>query len=353
MTESSDPINTSARKSSRTGSGRDQDGARKTSRGSGLLIVLVLLLGAMGVAAAWPDFKPYAGILINRLGSVSPSESMARPAPSPQPAVDRLGMIEAALASNTLRQDLIERRLVAIEAQLSAVQTQRIREDMEPLRPPVASSALTSRPGEAVSRELLNGENAPQGKVSPGERKEPPARRLAERLSKGTLFLMAIRQLREAVDRGTPFETEYNVVHTLGGERVADFLPFLGPHMATGIPTRAMLTDRFHALAIAARKAATQSTDNWLEGRVVQFLASAIVVRRSDGDGAIAAIRRAERMLAEGDFTGCVEATKSAQGPGATVLLPWLQAAMARVNADRVLSEALSTAIAYANESGE
>jgi hypothetical protein len=332
---------------------------KESGRGSGLVVLLALLVLAMGVAAAWPDIRPYAEPLLGRLAAWALPDALTR-APQPQqPAAGRLEMIESSLALSARRQETVERHLAALEAHLQAALSRKDRDDVGTPQPtPVSTPALaprTVRTNETSLRDPSGAEGSTAERAAPGEKRDPQTRRQADRRPSGALLLLAIRQLRDAVNRGTPFETEYQVVHALGGERFADGLPFLEPHRSVGIPTRALLTDRFAPIAGPARNTANRAAGNWLEERFGQFLASAIVIRRTDGGGddSNAAIKRAERMLAQGDFIGGVDALKSVQGPAASILMPWLQAAMARANADRVLSEILSTAIAIASEGGD
>jgi hypothetical protein len=191
--------------------------------------------------------------------------------------------------------------------------------------------------------------------VAGGDKSGEPQRSHGELGSKGSLLLLAVRQLREAVDRGTPFETELQTVRTLGGSRFNYALDPLLQLAQAGIPTRALLTERFKPNASAAIAAGSQSGNNWLEGRVSQLFSSVITVRRKDssGDGSVEAIRRAEKLLADGDLIGCSEALNLVHGPAAAAIRPWMQAARTRINVDKTLSEILSLSIVTASENSE
>jgi hypothetical protein len=312
--------------------------------------LLVLLVLALGAAASWQDLRPYA-LPVMKWVQASFSATLTKqrdqvPAPAMAAApADATLMLEQALVDASLRLELAERRLAAIEAQLRQTAGLRAKEEVDPPRA-VNPPALTGRADTAPESGAM---------IKAEERAEAKKRPAAERGAKGSLMLLSMRQLREAVDRGTPFETEFNVVQSLGGEWIGDSLALLAPYASTGIPTRAVLVEKFKPIAAAAMSAETQAGGNWLEGRVSQILSSAIVVRKIDagGGGAGAALKQAERVLAEGDFNGGVDALRSLQGAAAGVVMPWLQAAMTRVNADRALSELTSAAIALAHESGE
>ncbi|MBF0268811.1 MAG: hypothetical protein HQL44_09475 [Alphaproteobacteria bacterium] len=262
-------------------------------------------------------------------------------------------MLEAALSSAAIRLEQAEQRLALVEAQLRQATRQRTQEDSKELPPKPLAALAPALPADKAFQ--AGGAEMPANVASPAEKPDDLRKRQGERVARGSLLLLAARQLRESVDRGTPFETELQVARSLGPSKFANALEFLAPLSQTGIPTRAVLMERYKPSASAALAANSQLGSNWLEGRVSQIFSSAITVRRTDGsgDGNGDALRRAEKLMAEGDLIGCVDALRLLQGPAANAMLPWMQAAVTRINADRALSEILSAAITAANESGD
>ncbi len=302
-----------------------------------ILIFLVLLL--MGGAAAWTEIRPYAEPVLTWLSSSNVSFAKQSATVQSQTLSDRAAMLEITLSSTAARLELAERRLAAVEAQL------------------MQTSILAAKPRDTAPQEVVTNEALPPVNpvVAVGEKSGEPQRSHGELGSKGSLLLLAVRQLREAVDRGTPFETELQTVRTLGGSRFNHALDPLLQLAQAGIPTRALLTERFKPNASAAIAAGSQSGNNWLEGRVSQLFSSVITVRRKDssGDGSVEAIRRAEKLLADGDLIGCSEALNLVHGPAAAAIRPWMQAARTRINVDKTLSEILSLSIVTASENSE
>jgi hypothetical protein len=351
MTENVDHMAGPARPSPRTGATRGRPDGKRQGGGFGRIAIFVIILLLLGAAASWRELRPYVAPVVNWISAhyAAPEAKPRDQAPSVSTVpADNAAMLEQALASAAIRLELVERRLAAVEAHIRQQASLRAKDE------PDLAKHITP-PANALRGEVPSENGAAGNPASAEDKAETKKRRNSERSPKGALMLMSARQLREAVDRGTPFETEFQVVQTLGGEWIGDTLTLLAPHAAIGIPTRAVLAEKFKPLAAQALSAQTQAGGNWLEGRVSQILSSAIVVRKIDtaGDGGAAAIRRSERLLAEGDFNGGVDALRSLQGASAGILTPWLQAALARSNADRALSEVISTAIAMANESGE
>ncbi|CAA6606513.1 Putative membrane protein involved in heme biosynthesis. Conserved among Magnestospirilla in the MAI [Rhodospirillaceae bacterium LM-1] len=352
MTETVDQIASSPNQASRADSQRGGRARKQSGGGTGRLVLIVLFLMLMGGAAAWTEVRPYAEPLLDWLPASS--LSLARPAqtlPPPEASFDRAAMLEAALSSAAIRLEQAEQRLALVETQLRQATQQRAHEDGKELPPkslptPAPASDKTQQSSEAA---------LPANPATLAERPEDLRKKQGERVAKGSLVLLAVRQLRETVDRGTPFETELQVARSLGPGKFANALEFLAPLAQTGIPTSAVLMERYKPSASAALAANSQLGSNWLEGRVSQFFSSAITVRRTDGSGDDngTALRRAEKLMADGDLIGCVDALRLLQGPAANAMLPWMQAAVSRINADRALSEILSAAITVANESGD
>ena len=176
---------------------------------------------------------------------------------------------------------------------------------------------------------------------------EADLKRLAEadRTRKGDALLLAVGQLREAAAGTRPFDAELELVlKAAGGDAVigeaAKPLAALAP---TGIPTRAALKARFPTLAARAAQADLASEEgDWLNRTAARF-SRVVTVRRvgegaEEGEGALAAIARAENRLAAGDLGAAAAALEALDGAPASVFGEWRAAAKARAAADAAIA---------------
>ena len=187
-------------------------------------------------------------------------------------------------------------------------------------------------------------------------------RHLTEQKDRSPLFLLSIGHLREAVDRGTPFEGElHSCAAILGAAAVAGSaadpstvqrLEVLQPYAGQGIETRMSLAVRFPEVAEQALRNVAVAESSPLVGRALRWMGSFISVRRAEGAGDVlsgtapAAILRAKRLLAAGDLNAAIVTLQPVAGQGGDDLDHWLQAATARLQADTALSELSSAALA-------
>jgi len=126
----------------------------------------------------------------------------------------------------------------------------------------------------------------------------------------GQAILLGAGQLRDAVDRGGPFETELQTVITLSGDTAKESLDVL----ATRLPQQASqrvrrLSTTFPALADEIQRAFAGSPRRW-------FLAPDLVPARhrhhhssridGKGDGTEALLGRAEQDIRQGDLAAAV-----------------------------------------------
>ncbi len=170
-------------------------------------------------------------------------------------------------------------------------------------------------------------------------------------------WLLAITQLRDAVDRGTPFTAELHAARALAvaedaaivDQAVTGFIPYA----ATGLPTNSALTTRFEKLhSTIARVAPSPEGDSWL-ARVLQRLQGAITIRRTDGstaaagdeDGTLIVMAKASTALNAGDFWGAIRVMESLRGKPAEVASGWMTFARARAAADEALSRLTAHAL--------
>lgn len=179
------------------------------------------------------------------------------------------------------------------------------------------------------------------------EQAEQAVRAVAGQRQTSEALLLAVGQLKNAVDRGDAYTTELKVARRLAAPENAVRFDLLSESAAAGLPTRASLAGSFPAMADAALRAesAPQSQDLW--SRMLRRLQSFVTIRHlaTDGADSAAILARAEAALNQGDLAQTITEMKTLQGPAATAAADWLGAAERRLDADRTLSELTATAI--------
>lgn len=175
---------------------------------------------------------------------------------------------------------------------------------------------------------------------------------------RGAASAIALAGLRRIIDRGQPFQAELAAFSSLvHGDPVVSVLK---PHARTGLRTRARLLAGFRSAAEASRKAAgdtSRAPD--LTGVILSRLHKVVQVKRAgdggdagDGGGAGAVAARMGEAVGAGDLDGAV-----ARGAEASEALPvplktWIDAATARLAADRAMGEAEARMLAALARSG-
>ena len=317
------------------------------TRGSGVLSVVFVGLALLGGVAAWPTLQPifsklHLGILTagpegQAVNVPAPSASAASDQASYQP-VSKADRLEAAVMSLSVRQDVVERRLVKAEEGLRAVaegggqtgDAQKVAQDLGQLRQEI----------EALQHAAAN------------------VRHLKDRMP---LFLLALGQLREAVDRGTPYEDQLRAVAALavaaGGANGAvspammQRLDTLQTYAAQGVESRVALALRFNDVSSQALREVGIASSPPMIGRLLRWIGSAVLVRRADEPGdvlsgaASSSIIRAGHLLTAGDVNAAVKQLQPVAEQGGEALDAWLKAASGRVAVDDALSELSAAAL--------
>ena len=180
---------------------------------------------------------------------------------------------------------------------------------------------------------------------------EAASREAAARRGSAQALLLAIGQLREAVNRGDPFAAELRAVAAvLGNDDAAADIGALARHGQRGIPTRTVLTSAFESLGGRIIRADLGPEEPGLWRQTVQRLASLVTVRRTEGDaagGSAAAVTaRAEQKLGAGDLAGAVAELGALEGSALEAAAPWMADAQARLTADKALSGLTARAVA-------
>ncbi|MBV9967105.1 MAG: hypothetical protein JO008_15565 [Alphaproteobacteria bacterium] len=278
---------------------------------------------------------------------------------SPEPALaDRLAQVEAVERDNQQKANQaiaaaqknvgdinaqIERRIAALESKSAASPA-----DIAELRQQV--KALESRPTPSPPdlddiRQQLQQLAAATGdlknRVAAVEKNEP-AQGTTDPTD--TALLLAVLQMREAIETARPFVVEYDALAALAKSRpeIAAAAAPLADAAKSGVASRAVLIERLRAVASAITAAkASPAPDDW-GGRAWAQLRGLVTIRRVDGAGQSApeaAVGTAERSLAAGDLTGAVAALDALTGPAAEAARPWLQMARQRLAVETALHQ--------------
>lgn len=329
--------------------------------GGSRMAVLFLALVVVGAAAAWPWLQPRLAVISGFFASgqgeraVQANGGVRVPGPA-----ERVDLLEASLAQVMGRLDYVERRL----AQLEGESLKRAAEQRKEPAPAGADPAQLAKLAEDVARmkadlaavNKLSGEDGGASKLSGAiDKAEAAFRRFAERRDRAPLFLAALGQLREAVDRGTPYQPELQAAVVLADKAQTAKLAVVGGGAIGGVVTRSGLTESFRLTASAVRRQGATPGFEWVPPTFRRWLASAVTVRRADGSelGFEGALSSAGRLLAGGDLAGAVGVLKAVEGSPAEALGPWLEAAEMRLSVDAALSDLSAAAIASSSLSRE
>ncbi|MBL8708549.1 MAG: uroporphyrinogen-III synthase [Rhodospirillaceae bacterium] len=161
-------------------------------------------------------------------------------------------------------------------------------------------------------------------------------------------LVLMVGQLRASLGTDKPFEAELAALEDLAradgdlAARMAPILDPLRPSAAAGVPTLTQLQAELPATAIAqaatadAAGAAIGAEANWLQ-QTLNRLSELITVRPVGdvaGEGALAALARAEARLAAGNLADAVAEIDTLSGQAADIAAPWRARASARLAAD-------------------
>ena len=183
---------------------------------------------------------------------------------------------------------------------------------------------------------------------------EADLKRLSEsgRTRKGDALLLAVGQLREAASGSRPFDVELQLVlkAATGEAGIGEAAGPLAAFSREGVPTRAALKAQFPELAAKAAQAALAPEEGgWLNRTAARF-SRVVTVRRvgegaERGEGALAAIARAENRLAAGDLAAAAAALEELEGAPGKVFGEWREGAGARATIDVAIARLSRRAI--------
>ena len=169
--------------------------------------------------------------------------------------------------------------------------------------------------------------------------------------STDTGLLLALLQIRDAVETARPFATEYDALTALARNRpeIGEAAASLSEAAKSGVATRAVLAKRLHEVAAGIASAAPSASDADWGSEALARLRGLVTIRRVGGagqSGSEAAVSAAESNLAAGDLAGAISALDRLSGAPAEAARPWLQMARQRLAVENALRrvEALLTA---------
>jgi hypothetical protein len=301
-----------------------------------------LLLVAAVVASApfWAPLLPWAPAL--ERAEATPAGPIAAPAPpqqvnqpqAPPQSPPPRSPLEAAAADPALQQ--LDRRVGALEARPTAPAS-----DIADIRREVARLAGSAADLDARVAAIDKAQSA-QAAVDATD----------------MALVLALLQIRGALEVGRPFAAEYEALAALARTRpeVAAAAAPLAEPAKTGLATRAVLANRLREVAGAIATATvpentsagapanpTEAAPDWA-GQALMRLRGLVTIRRIDdagqsrpGGGPDPLVNAAELALAGGDLEGALAALDRLTGAAAETARPWLRMAKERVAVDAAL----------------
>jgi hypothetical protein len=156
----------------------------------------------------------------------------------------------------------------------------------------------------------------------------------------GAIMMLALLQMREAIDEARPFPAEYATFKALAA-RDPDLTAAAEPladAARDGVASRAVLRQRLADLAAGMTTAKPMATKSkWWE-QALERLRGLVTIRQIDDRGKPGPIDAAQSVLAQGDLAGAVAALEQLTGASAEAAQPWLRMARRRLAAEAALT---------------
>ncbi len=212
----------------------------------------------------------------------------------------------------------------------------------------VEARSASRAAGEAAQFEKLRQELAQIGSISTDLADRLPAieRRLGATGAAArtdAALLAGLLQMRDAVEAGRPFATEYDAFIARAHDQpdlIAAAQPLARPAQA-GVADSAVLSKRLGELSGRVAPAAAPAVGSDLGTQTLTWLRSLVTIRRIDAaaqTGSEPAMRVAEVALARGDLSGAVSALDTLSGSNSGPTQSWLQMAQQRLAAEAALA---------------
>jgi len=351
----------------------------KPSRGSAFLPGLVLgILLAVAVAAGTIYTRSYWSPLVGEAaspqgetGAAVLAEVDARLAalqaklPAEMPAdnsaalsslSERLSTLEAALSQGAGQDPGTRAALDSVSAQLArmtdriAALEQELEAELASLRSIAGapSAEITSRLGSEAARlnAMLQTQSELATRLTAAEEglNAAATSREAAPGSRETLMLLAMLQLRDALQGSGPYDQPLRMLQNLAGDdpALAKTIATLQRRASVGLPS---LRDLQAAFPDVARRLAAieigEEGEGWSAG-VLRRLSAAVNLRPVglvEGDALTAVAARAEVKLNDGDLAGALAEIDSLEGAAAEAAASWRADAELRLAANRALGD--------------
>ncbi len=257
--------------------------------------------------------------------------------------VERLDAAEAALADGGAVRAGLETNLADLAGRMD-----RIDEGLKEAAPPVVPDRALDRP-DVAGRE--------QARVIAMLRRDVASLRemldtLAGRSGNhAAAFVVAVGQLRDAVDSGRPFAAEHEAVAALESNDpgIEADLEALARHAGTGIATyHALAASLGDVLTAAGNVARVAAASGWID-ETLAHIESLVTIRRIDGEpagsGNQATVHRIEAAVASGNLDKALQEIDSLAPEFAGAMAQWVGKARARIEADGALERLHARAI--------
>jgi uroporphyrinogen-III synthase len=257
------------------------------------------------------------------LAQAAPGPAGTQAAPQAEVAGgDRVAAMERTLGSVEESLARISGALAALERRLAALETASSRGTAD-------QAAIAALRAET---ERLAGDLSRASAAAQQQQISAPAGAAAQRA--------AFTQLRDAIARGAPFESELGALRTAGAAAAVTALGPIAGAASRGVPTLPSLTSRFRAVADAIVRADRPADTPWwwLPFERVRTMVSARPVGDVAGDTAGAIAARAEARLASGDLASALRELEGLRGAAAAAAASWRNDAALRAQADTILA---------------
>lgn len=306
-----------------------------------------------------------AEIEIKAAAETPETEVATTPAPSPRPSrVDAVAIVVSTLAlvvggfalvrpyltppsPAVVVPATLDRRLAPLEAAATALKEtnagmESLSREVEKLRsaPAPEAPAVDTFGLEAAAKRAEAAETAVAELTARVQSLEEALKSRTEGSRGAEAGALAAGLLRRAAEGERPFVAESRLARALVGDDAdsARLLDEVAPRAETGVPTTAVLAERFRALETPiVRAARAQAGGDWWN-RALANVSSLVVARRVEGaeEGSVDAIVEAiDTALKSGDAPRAAdEAAKLAEAP-AKVAASWLADLKARAALDR------------------
>lgn len=311
--------------------------------------LLVLVIAAVALSPFWaPAMAPLlpwgakpAPVAADDALAARVTALEARPAPA---TVD-LDPIRSALAAQALRIDRLQAALAAQsqdQAAAAADKTvvQQLTQRVAAIEAQAASKTAESGRLQQESARLSTAANDLGDRLSALERRVS-AQSSTDRT--GTALLLAVLQMREAIEEARPFPAAYDAFKGLAGDDaalVAGAAP-LAQAARDGIASQAVLRDRLDKVGREIARASKPAGKlRWWE-QALDRIRRLVTIQRIGvvaHAGPEAAVSAAQSALAAGDLAAAVSALGSLDGADAEMAQPWLRLARDRLAAESALA---------------